>query len=429
MGSSHSDSSSASSSFADFGGAAGSPPWNDRSAGTRDGKPGASMTGGKPGESDVLVATDPVRRCADEDDADGSVVRLNVYDLKSCLVDMNTVLCGFGFGAFHLGVEVYGVEYMYGRLLVSTSSSPSTSFVVSSSGSSSRSARNSSSVSLPASLVRRDQDLFGHVVEEEHGLAWRLMWDEEDVDEKAEEWDLAKEEEDPSTPAILEHPPRCCAHVFRESLVMGKTPCSPKEVKTLMRRLGRDWTIGSYHVLRKNCAHFACVVTRELGVRSVPEYLMGACISVAKTMDFMDPTQVGVGVRGRLFSASRGMKSAKPWEVPRDAPKPRRRNLDIITKPSVEDQEAGPPKKSPRKRRSGLLLSAAEDLGGCISAPCHVDLDGCSFWANGKHTVLNGGTPLAAPGRAASRWKSRDSLSPAPVPPEERLTGKPLLPL
>lgn len=39
-----------------------------------------------------------------------NMVKLNVYDLS----EQNNVLYWCGFGVFHTGVEVYGVEYAYG---------------------------------------------------------------------------------------------------------------------------------------------------------------------------------------------------------------------------------------------------------------------------------------------------------------------------
>lgn len=68
--------------------------------------------------------------------------------------------------------------------------------------------------------------------------------------------------------------PRACdAHKFRESIVMGETRRSEKEVRTIIDALGPKWHASGYDLLRRNCCHFSDELCIQLGVGPVPEWV------------------------------------------------------------------------------------------------------------------------------------------------------------
>jgi len=67
-------------------------------------------------------------------------------------------------------------------------------------------------------------------------------------------------------------PQKCSAHHFRETLVLGSTQMTPKEIAKLLAELRNAWPAGDYHVLRRNCCHFCDIFSRRLGVGPVPDW-------------------------------------------------------------------------------------------------------------------------------------------------------------
>lgn len=53
-------------------------------------------------------------------------------------------------------------------------------------------------------------------------------------------------------------------HHYRESVWLGKSPWQRNDVRRFFMELDRDWTVSSYHFLRRNCVDFAEYVHRKL---------------------------------------------------------------------------------------------------------------------------------------------------------------------
>lgn len=161
-------------------------------------------------------------------------VTLNIYDLADNTVGLNGALSAVGTGAYHAGVEVYGIEFSFGRC------------------------------------------------------------------------------EDPNVTGICCVPPKgCTAHPFRESLPMGDTSMTKKEVEQLMRRLCMEWMSMDYDILRNNCCHFSAELCKQLGVGPVPSWVtslagVGAVIRSG--------TRLAVkGVIGAPYYAAQGVISGAQY--------------------------------------------------------------------------------------------------------------------
>ena len=80
---------------------------------------------------------------------------------------------------------------------------------------------------------------------------------------------------------------------FHSSVYVGETSLSQEQVRWILRGMGREWTMSSYHILSRNCNHFSEDFCRKLGCtypswinraaklsnalvpRSVLEYVLG----------------------------------------------------------------------------------------------------------------------------------------------------------
>merc|ERR1711879_652081 len=69
-------------------------------------------------------------------------------------------------------------------------------------------------------------------------------------------------------------PRQCEAHSYRESIAMGKTSLSNRDVEKVLVKLCTDWRGSDYDLLHKNCCHFSQELCRQLGVDEVPPWVM-----------------------------------------------------------------------------------------------------------------------------------------------------------
>ncbi|CAJ1339212.1 unnamed protein product, partial [Effrenium voratum] len=69
-------------------------------------------------------------------------------------------------------------------------------------------------------------------------------------------------------------PQTCRQHTFRESLVLGPTALSHREVLELVYEMSEDWPMNSYDLLRRNCCHFCDELSCLLGVGPLPDWVL-----------------------------------------------------------------------------------------------------------------------------------------------------------
>jgi len=62
-------------------------------------------------------------------------------------------------------------------------------------------------------------------------------------------------------------------HRFRETIPMASTELSKHEVSSVVQNMHGDFSGLAYHILSKNCCHFAQEFCTKLGVGSIPEWL------------------------------------------------------------------------------------------------------------------------------------------------------------
>lgn len=61
---------------------------------------------------------------------------------------------------------------------------------------------------------------------------------------------------------------------YRESILMGETVLSPVEIGQLINKMGYYYKGSSYHLLQRNCNHFASDLTKELVGKRAPSWVL-----------------------------------------------------------------------------------------------------------------------------------------------------------
>jgi len=154
------------------------------------------------------------------------LVKLNIYDLHSSISGLHDFLQDvLDNGLYHVGVEVYGLEFMYAAgehrpmgFLEALQGGGDTSSSVSSPQQSSRTPRSSST----------------------SGIVW--------------------------------HPPKQHSfHAYKRTVDIGATELSMWKVFSVVTQMAPAWQQDGYHILQQNCVHFADAFCTALGCGPIPD--------------------------------------------------------------------------------------------------------------------------------------------------------------
>eukprot|EP00796_Vickermania_ingenoplastis_P007387 gene7387-5201_t len=166
-----------------------------------------------------------------------SKVRLNVYDLSR----KNKMLKKVGFGIYHVGVVVFGIEWS-----------------------------------------------FGEAVDARDGTG------------------------------LFYCPPGCAGYVSC-SVEVGDTTLSPTQVDTILHRLENEWQSRDYHILHRNCNHFAqrlCDLLSTVEPLKVPAW----CNRAARMADTVVPRVVATKIQHKVSGGQGPPKSSPPRRTDRGLP-------------------------------------------------------------------------------------------------------------
>lgn len=160
-------------------------------------------------------------------------------------------------------------------------------------------------------------------------------------------------------------PRRCLGHAYKQSIAMGKTSMSQREVIMLVKLMAREWLIGGYDLLRRNCCHFSNEFCIRMGVGTIPSWvtsLAGAGAAVVDG-DFADATccrMVAAQVTGGMCCLS-----DKADELDREAISvPRRQST--IHPVSVFSLDAAEEIDWPPQSRSRSVSPASKERYGAV---------------------------------------------------------------
>lgn len=124
------------------------------------------------------------------------------------------------------------------------------------------------------------------------------------------EWCFGMTFDDFSTGITSNAPAQNPDHTFRETLSMGYTSLSPREVAQLLDGMKHEWKGKNYNVLSKNCHHFSDAFSAELGVAKLPAWINTLASTGAVTVDFLDRADSGYDGGEALYNFADNVKSS-----------------------------------------------------------------------------------------------------------------------
>eukprot|EP00435_Cladocopium_sp_Y103_P054098 s138_g17.t1 len=74
-------------------------------------------------------------------------------------------------------------------------------------------------------------------------------------------------------------------HSYRESILLGYTSISRKELRKLTKEMKKEWMGPSYRLISKNCIHFSSAFSQRLGVAEVPRWVFGMATLAKELVD------------------------------------------------------------------------------------------------------------------------------------------------
>ncbi|KAJ9515427.1 hypothetical protein QJQ45_016430, partial [Haematococcus lacustris] len=112
--------------------------------------------------------------------------------------------------------------------------------------------------------------------------------------------------------------------VFRESIYMGETDLSQEEVQQLIYKMGQEFKGNRYHLLQRNCNHFASNVVYQLTGRPAPSWINRLASIAVMLHCLLPPSWVPPLQTPSISDSKRGLLSAGPrsdaYEVDRVQP-------------------------------------------------------------------------------------------------------------
>ncbi|CAN0855076.1 DeSI-like protein At4g17486 [Linum grandiflorum] len=79
---------------------------------------------------------------------------------------------------------------------------------------------------------------------------------------------------DHTTTGVFEvEPKQCPGFTFRKSILIGRTDLGPKEVRSMMEKLAKEYSGNTYHLITKNCNHFCNDACVKLTGKTIPSWV------------------------------------------------------------------------------------------------------------------------------------------------------------
>lgn len=90
-------------------------------------------------------------------------------------------------------------------------------------------------------------------------------------------------------------------HSYKETLSMGYTSCSARQVTQIIEEMKAEWKGCSYNVLSRNCHSFSNTLCQRLGTASLPHWVNDLADTGARTVEFLDNADSGYDGGSALF--------------------------------------------------------------------------------------------------------------------------------
>jgi len=137
------------------------------------------------------------------------------------------------------------------------------------------------------------------------------------------EWSFGMTSDDYSTGVTWNAPKMNHDHSYRETLSMGYTTMSRKQVDKLIEDMKIKWKGCSYNMLSKKCHNFSDEFCSRLGVKRLPAWVNDLAYTGAEAVEFLDGADTGYDggaaflnmffmVKSSLYNAFVGKSNALP---------------------------------------------------------------------------------------------------------------------
>jgi len=109
------------------------------------------------------------------------------------------------------------------------------------------------------------------------------------------------------------HPRQNPAYTYKESVKLGETTLTKRQVEQLIHELQISWPGNSYHVLDRNCNHFCHEFALRLGLpKGIPGWINRLARGSSATLRFVHGVKLGVRGMFRDFKEWTATKPATP---------------------------------------------------------------------------------------------------------------------
>lgn len=106
------------------------------------------------------------------------------------------------------------------------------------------------------------------------------------------EWSFGMTPDDSS--GVVGHAPcKNSDHAFRETLCMGYTNLSDRQVRVLIEKLRWEWRGSTYNVLSRNCHNFTDTLCQKLGVARLPSWVNTLASTGAQSVQYLGAADGG----------------------------------------------------------------------------------------------------------------------------------------
>lgn len=207
------------------------------------------------------------------------------------------------------------------------------------------------------------------------------------------EWSFGMTFDDYSSGVTWNAPGQNVDHAFRETLSMGYTSLSPRQVLQILEEMKVEWKGCTYNVLSRNCHSFSDVFCRRLGVAPLPTWVNDLADTGAQTVDFLDSADSGYDGGHALVDFLGSLKS--------------RMYTAIVGEPEADSYEQRPGQAAPAGSHSVHGGRSAHDGGrrGCPAPP-----GSAPGGASGGFPPPASGRRMPVPQLQGTRMSSRQSL-------------------
>mmetsp|Transcript_36887 Transcript_36887/g.104104 ORF Transcript_36887/g.104104 Transcript_36887/m.104104 type:complete len:210 (-) Transcript_36887:252-881(-) len=120
------------------------------------------------------------------------------------------------------------------------------------------------------------------------------------------------------------HPKLNPMYTYRESIDLGETSLTSREISGVLSRMREEWPGNGYDLIARNCCHFCEAFCKELGTKPVPGWLNRFAYGVEGAVTAVQTTYnsimwLGSNIQGAWTSAVSSLSNNPDEGIPDDS--------------------------------------------------------------------------------------------------------------